>query len=71
MNRTYHRSFLNVQINIPCSSEQENREKKIKSQIKGIKRRVPNFEFESKMKIIFITIDNSSIFVFFLQYESV
>lgn len=51
MNRTYHRSFLNVHISIPCSSEQENR-KKIESQIKGIKHRVPNFEFEIKMKLI-------------------
>lgn len=52
MNRTYHRSFLNVHISIPCSSEQENRKKKIESQIKGIKHRVPNFEFEIKMKLI-------------------
>lgn len=44
--------FLNVHISIPCSSEQENRKKKIESQIKGIKHRVPNFEFENKMKLI-------------------
>lgn len=36
MNRTYHRSFLNVQINIPCSSEQENREKKLNLKLREL-----------------------------------